>query len=67
MKLMIKVDWDQAEELIRDKLRQDYIDQVTIWKDQQDAEELAEALMTVVKYYSAPQEFEEWYESVKEL
>ena len=67
MKLMVEVDWDQAENLIRDRLRQDYIDQVTIWKDQPDAEELAEALMTVVKYYSAPQEFEEWYESVKEL
>lgn len=67
MKLMVEVDWEQAEDFIRDKLRQDYIDQVTVWKAQPDAEELAEALMTVVKYYSAPQEFEEWYESVKEL
>lgn len=64
---MVEIDWDQAENLIRDRLRQDYIDQVTVWKDQPNAKELSEGLLEVIKYYSAPQEFEEWYESVKEL
>ena len=67
MKMTVEVDADALDNVFRDELRQAYVDQVTIWKDQPDAEELAEALMTVVKYYSAPQEFEEWYESVKEL
>ena len=67
MKLMVEIDWDQAENLIRDRLRQDYIDQVTMWKDQPYSKELSEALLEVIKYYSAPDEFEEWYESVKEL
>ena len=67
MKMTVEVDADALDNVFRDELRQAYVDQVTIWKDQPDAEELAEALMTVVKYYSAPQEFEEWYELVKEL
>ena len=67
MKMTVEVDADALDNVFRDELRQAYVDQVTIWKDQPDAEELAEALMTVVKYYSAPQEFEEWYESVKDL
>ena len=67
MKMTVEVDADALDNVFRDELRRAYVDQVTIWKDQPDAEELAEALMTVVKYYSAPQEFEEWYESVKEL
>ena len=65
--MTVEVDADALDNVFRDELRRAYVDQVTIWKDQPDAEELAEALMTVVKYYSAPQEFEEWYESVKEL
>lgn len=67
MKMMVEVDADALDNLFRDELRQAYIDQVTVWKAQPDAKELAEALMTVVKYYSVPSEFEEWYESVKEL
>ena len=67
MKMTVEVDADALDNVFRDELRRAYVDQVTIWKDQPDAEELAEALMTVVKYYSAPQEFEEWYELVKEL
>ena len=67
MKMTVEVDADALDDVFRDELRQAYIDQVTVWKAQPDANELAEALMTVIKYYSVPQEFEEWYESVKEL
>ena len=67
MKMMVEIDYDQVDDLIRDRLRIDYIDQVTVWKDQSDSKELSEALLEVIKYYSAPDEFEEWYESVKEL
>ena len=67
MKMTVEVDANALDDVFRDELRQAYVDQVTTWKAQPDAEELAEALMTVIKYYSVPQEFEEWYESVKEL
>lgn len=67
MKLMVEVDWDEAENLIRDRLRQDYIDTLTVWKAQPDSAELASYLLGVIKYYSAPREFEEWFETVKDL
>jgi hypothetical protein len=67
MKMMVEVDADSLDVVFRDELRQAYIDQVTIWKAQPDAKELAAALLEVVKYYSAPTEFEEWFETVKDL
>ena len=67
MKIMVEIDWDQAEELIRDRLRQDYIDTLTTWRAQPDSEELARDILGVIRYYSAPNEFEEWYETVKDL
>lgn len=66
MKLMVEIDWDDAENFIRDRLRQDYIDTLTTWKHQPDSQHLAAALFEVIKYYSAPNEFEEWFETVKE-
>ena len=67
MKFMVEIDWDQAEELIRDRLRQDYIDTLTTWKAQPDSAELAHDILGVIRYYSAPREFEEWFETVKDL
>ena len=67
MKMLVEIDWDQAETLIRDRLRQDYIDQMTIWKAQPDCAELARDLLGVIRYYSAPHEFDEWFETVKDL
>ena len=67
MKMMVEIDYDQVDDLIRDRLRIDYIDQVTVWKDQPDSRELANNLLGVIRYYSAPNEFEEWFETVKDL
>ena len=67
MKMTVEIDYDQVDDLIRNQLRSDYVDQVTIWKAQPYSKELSEALLEVIKYYSAPDEFEEWYESIKEL
>jgi hypothetical protein len=66
-KLMVELDWDHVEDLIRDQLRQSYIDTVTVWKAQPDSAKLAENLLGVIQYYSAPNEYEEWLETVKDL
>lgn len=67
MRYKIAVDWEDVENLIRQQLRKDYVDTMTTWRSQPDSEQLGEALLEVIKYYSAPQEFEEWYETIKEL
>lgn len=67
MRHQISIDWEDFEHIIRDQLREDYIGTVTTWKGQPDSEQLGEALLEVIKYYSAPSEFEEWYETIKEL
>ena len=67
MKFMVEIDLDQVEELIRDRLRQDYIDTLTIWKAQPYSADLAKNLLGVVEYYSAPNEFKEWFYTVKDL
>jgi len=63
----VRVEWEDVENLIRNVLRDDYEMTLTTWKDQPDSRELANNLLGVIRYYSAPNEFEEWYESVKEL
>ena len=63
----VTLDWDEVEELIRDQLRQSYVDTVTVWKNEPDSAKLAENLLGVIGYYSAPREFEEWFETVKDL
>ena len=67
MRYKISVDWEDLENLMREQLREDYIGTVTTWKTQPDSEQLGEALLEVIKYYSAPSEFETWYETIKDL
>lgn len=62
----VRIEWEDVENLIRNALRDDYVDQITVWKHQPDSQHLAAALFEVIKYYSAPNEFEEWVETVKE-
>lgn len=64
---VITLDWDEVENLIRDQLRQSYIDTVTVWKNEPDSAQLAQDLLGVIRYYSAPNEFEEWFDTVKDL
>ena len=66
-KCTVTLDWDEVETLIRDQLRQSYIDTVTVWKNEPDSAQLAKDLLGVIRYYSAPNEFDEWFETVKDL
>ena len=66
-KITIDVSDDQMDLWVRDELRRCYVDTVTVWKNQQDAPELGDALLTVIQHYSAASEYEEWYETIKDL
>ena len=67
MKMTIEVDADSLDDVFRDELRRAYVDQKTIWKHEPDSAKLAENLLGVIEYYSAPSEFKEWFETVKDL
>ena len=68
MKKMIKftftVSEDEFEEAIVKQLQWHYVDQVTHWSHEPDSDNLKDALLTVIEFYTAPQEYEEWYETV---
>ena len=66
-KIMIELDIDELRDQMINDLKESYIDQVKHWSKEPDAEKLADALLTVIEYYSAPSEFNEWYETIKEL
>ena len=63
----VRIEWEDVENLIRNALRDDYEMTLTTWKDQPDSRELANNLLGVIRYYSAPSEFDEWFETVKDL
>jgi len=67
MKLTFQVDADQLNDYIVSELKTAYIDQKTVWKHEEYSKKLSKALLKVIEYYSIPQEYEEWLESVKEL
>ena len=66
-KIMIEVDPDQMDMWIVNELKQCYIDHATRWKHEPDYEKLTDSLLTVIEHYSVQSEFNEWYESIKEL
>ena len=66
-KIMIEVDPDQMDMWVVNELKQCYIDHATNWKHEPDYEKLTDALLTVIEHYSVQSEFNEWYESIKEL
>ena len=66
MKLTFEVNCEELDEIICRRLRQDYIDQLTVWKHEEYSKKLAKALLKVIEYYSIPTEYQQWRESVKE-
>ena len=66
-KIMIEVDPDQMQMWVVNDLKQCYIDHATHWKKEPDYDMLSDALLTVIEHYSAPSEYNEWYETIKEL
>ena len=66
-RLTIDINPDQMYMWIVNELKNCYIDQATCWKHEPDYEKLSDALLTVIQHYSVQSEFNEWYESIKEL
>ena len=66
-KIMIEVDPDQMQMWIVNELKQCYIDHATNWKKEPDYDVLSDALLTVIEHYSVQSEYNEWYETIKEL
>ena len=66
-KIMIEVDPDQMQMWIVNELKQCYIDHATNWKKEPDYTVLSDALLTVIEHYSVQSEYNEWYETIKEL
>ena len=66
-KIMIEVDPDQLQMWVVNELKQCYIDHATCWKKEPDYDVLSDALLTVISHYSVQSEYNEWYETIKEL
>ena len=66
-KIMIEVDPDQMDMWVVNELKNCYIDHATCWRHEADYEKLSDALLTVIQHYSVQSEFNEWYETIKEL
>jgi len=66
-KITIDVDTDQLHMWIVNELKQCYIDRALHWKKEPDYEEVSNALLTVIDHYSVKSEFDEWYETIKDL
>ena len=67
IKFTLTISEDEFDEALVKQLQNHYIDQVTNWKHEPDADNLQDALLTVIEFYMIPSEFEEWYETVKDL
>ena len=65
--ITLEVSDDQMDTWIRDELRRCYVDNATVWKDQQDSPHLGDALLTVIEHYSSPSEYDDWYDNIKDL
>jgi hypothetical protein len=64
---MIEVDPDQIQMWIVNELKQCYIDHAINWNKEPDYDVLSDALLTVIEHYSVQSEYNEWYETIKEL
>lgn len=62
--ITLDVNPDELDNWLAQELRRCYVDTVTIWKHQPESPELAAALLVVIEHYSAPDEFEEWKQSL---
>ena len=67
IKFTFTVSEDEFDEAMVKQLQLHYVDQVTIWKHEPDADNLQSALLTVIEFYMIPDEFDTWYETIKEL
>jgi len=66
-KITIDIDPDQMDTWVRNELRRCYTDNATVWHNEPNSERLGDALLTVIEHYSNLNEFENWYETIKDL
>lgn len=67
MKYLVEVDPECLEIILRDQLRQAYVDYKTTWSGEKDSKKYAKAFKRVAGYYSTIAEHELWLEKVKDL
>ena len=65
-KVALEIDDDCIDSIVRNALRQTYVDTVTVWKNQEYADELAAALLTVIGHYTDEGTHKEWLEKINE-
>ena len=66
-KLSFTIDPDEMDNLIADELRQCYESMVTSPIKWVEKEGTLEALLVVLDHYMTKEEYEIWYDSIKEL
>lgn len=66
-KLTFTIDPDEMDKYIAADLRNCYVDNVTKWCNQPESEKLSDALLTVIEHYMAHSEYEDWYDTIKDL
>lgn len=67
MKFTFNVDSEEFDALLIQRLQDTYIDHVTNWMFEPDAEKIAEALLTTISLFMVHSEYEEWYETIKDI
>ena len=65
-KISVNIDFDQISELVRESLIEDYKICLVHWPYDEEgrSEKLLDALKEVIEYYSTPEQFAEWKNSV---
>jgi hypothetical protein len=67
MKFTFQIHPDEFDEALVKRLQETYIDHVTSWMFEPDAEKIAEGLLTTISLFMVPSEFDDWYETIKDL
>lgn len=61
------IDPDEMDALVAQQLRACYVDLANPFGDWPERKPTMEALLVVLEHYMPPNEYEAWYESIKEL
>jgi hypothetical protein len=67
MKFTFQIHPDDFDEALVKRLQETYIDHVTFWMFEKDAEKIADGLLETIKLFMIPSEYDEWYETIKDL
>ena len=63
IKFTFTVSEDEFDEAMVKQLQWYYVDQVTNWKHEPDADNTQDALLKVIEFCMIPSEYDEWYET----